>query len=127
MRLLITVAALLGLALVVSAAMGAHAFFAPGDPALASWERAITFGLIHVVVALLCAALMPVSRWSAVTGWVFIVGVVLFSGVQLARLASAASGGASLDALRMLVPAGGISLMLGWLLLAIAAWRRPRG
>lgn len=127
MRAQVSIAALLGFALMASAALGAHALFADGaEAALASWQRAITLGLMHVLASLACALLSPRTAWSAAAGWAFIVGVLLFAGVQMLRLALAETGGPSLDVIALLVPLGGLSLMAGWLLLAVAAWRTSR-
>ena len=120
MRALIATAGLLGFALVATAAIGAHAVLAdiraadPASPLLRQWDQAILFGLLHTVATLVCAALLP-SRVRAAGGWLFIVGAALFSGVQLARIAGLPPPG-------MLVPVGGVSLMAGWLALAVSAF-----
>lgn len=55
---------------------------------------------------------------SHVAGWATLIGIVLFSGMLY--------GWVLLDArwMVMLVPLGGLSFMLGWLLLALIAWKK---
>lgn len=139
MRAVIFVAALCGLLLVAAAAAGAHllgALASPNTPysdlpdrfdveeLKRSWERAVQFGLLHVSAALLTTALQPASRLRLAAGWAFLLGIVLFSGIQLIDLsADAGRMGAPpiLKALGALVPVGGICLMAGWALLAASA------
>lgn len=119
MRALTLVSALLGFLLVAVAAVGAHLVLAPIraadalSPLLHQWDQAITLGLLHVLAALACVAL-PAARFRTSSGRLFVAGVVLFSLVQLARIA-----GAPLPA--FLVPIGGLSMMAGWVALAASA------
>lgn len=120
MRALILVTAFLGFALVAAAALGAHMVLAdiraadPASPLLRQWDQAIAFGLFHVLAALACAALPTAPRTRLASGWLFVAGVVLFSAVQLVRIAGAPLSG-------VLVPIGGLALMAGWLGLAASA------
>lgn len=120
MRILICVTAVLGFAVVLAAATGAHSILAdiraadPASPVLRQWDQAILFAFVHVLAAL-GAALAPThERTRTVAGWLFVAGVLLFSLVQLARIADIALPG-------MLVPVGGLALMGGWLSLAVSA------
>ncbi len=121
MRALIIAAGILGFLLVLAAAGGAHLVVAevraadPDSRLLRQWDRAILFGLVHTLGALVCAAVAEGSRrLKLVSGWAFVGGVVLFSGVQVARIAGANLPG-------VLVPIGGLSFLAGWLLLAASA------
>lgn len=119
-RALILVAGLFGAVLVAAAAAGAHLVVAdiratdPAPPLLRQWDQAVLFGLLHLLAALACAALPLRSPVRIASGWLFIAGVLLFSGVQLARIAGA-------DLPGTLVPMGGLCLIAGWLLLAGSA------
>lgn len=57
---------------------------------------------------------MPFQLWPAVAGWLFVAGIVLFSGSLYAR--------ALTDSRRysVITPFGGAALVLGWLALLIA-------
>lgn len=56
------------------------------------------------------------GRWAQVAGLAFAVGLVLFCGAVYSLGLTGMSWG-------ILAPTGGISLMLGWLLLAVSALR----
>jgi len=87
-----------------------------------AWETASRYHLFHAVSLLGLAALGPalasgatgMLRWAA-RCWV--IGIVLFS----ASLYWLALGGPRW--LGPITPLGGVALMLGWLLVAIAAWK----
>lgn len=57
------------------------------------------------------------NRWWTLAGVAFVLGLLLFCFNLYARALW------DVTLLRALVPAGGSSFMLGWLLLAIGAWR----
>jgi len=70
----------------------------------------------------LFAVAWALTRWASQTGllntagWSFIVGVVLFSGsLYIMAFTSLRLG--------YITPAGGMAFILGWILLAIAAWK----
>jgi uncharacterized membrane protein YgdD (TMEM256/DUF423 family) len=118
MRVLIAAASVCGLLLVAAGAAGAHTV--PIE-ATRQWDSALLFGLVHTLAALAAAAVNLRTRMALLSGWVFVAGVLMFAGVQVAKLLTAAGGASPFDALTMLVPVGGIAFMLGWGLLAIAA------
>jgi uncharacterized membrane protein YgdD (TMEM256/DUF423 family) len=104
--------------LVAAGAIGAHAV--PVE-ATGRWDGALLYGFVHTLAAL-GAALLPFrSRLQLASGWAFIAGVVLFSGVQIAKMLSASEGVSPFDALTMLVPVGGLAFMSGWVLLGLSA------
>ena len=117
MRGWLVAAALLGATGVIAGAFGAHGLRARlGPDALASWETAVRYQLLHAV-ALLALALharatgqavaLPAGLWTA--------GVVLFSGSIYALVL----GGPRL--LGPVTPLGGLALAAGWVaLLALA-------
>jgi uncharacterized membrane protein YgdD (TMEM256/DUF423 family) len=75
---------------------------------------AAAFGFAHGLAALALAG--GTGRLGTAALALQLVGMLLFSG----SLAAAAFAGTSTAA----APAGGIALMLGWVLLAVDAWRR---
>ncbi len=104
----IVLAALLGLSAVALGAIAAHAL---NDP------RASLYQLIHAVV-LLYAANLP-GKLAAAARILLLIGILGFCGaIELKYLFS-------LPALGAVAPAGGITLMLGWLMLAVSALWRP--
>ena len=118
MRVLTAAASLCGLVLVAAGAVGAH--MVPIE-ATRQWDNALLFGFVHALAALAAGALNLQTRIALISGWSFLAGVLMFSGVEVAKLLTTSGGASPFDALTMLVPVGGIAFMLGWGLLAIAA------
>jgi len=110
-----SVAALLGAAGVGLGAFGAHALkprlLAAGTES--TWDTAVQYHLLHAVVLLalaIWARFSPALAASiAVSGWFFIVGIVLFSG----SLYGLALGGPRW--LGPVTPLGGLAFIVGWL------------
>ena len=115
MRALILAAAMCGLVLVAAGAIGAHAIAVDNR---GQWDGALLYGFVHTLASLAAASAPFQGRLKLAAGWSFVAGVLLFSGVQLARLLAP---DAPFDAIAPLVPAGGIAFMLGWMLLGVAA------
>jgi uncharacterized membrane protein YgdD (TMEM256/DUF423 family) len=117
-RTLLLAAALLGAAGVALGAFGAHGLRARLDArALESWETAVRYHLVHAA-ALLALALSPYAARLHGPGWLFVAGIVLFSG----SLYALALGGPRL--LGPVTPLGGLALLAGWLWLAKLALAR---
>jgi uncharacterized membrane protein YgdD (TMEM256/DUF423 family) len=126
MRALFVSAAVCGLGLVTVGAMTGHgppADVAP-DVILAGLRRTsdlntpMLFGFAHVLAAVLAGMLPGGGRLGKAAGWVFLAGVVLFSGVLCGRLLAPGVFGQMI----MLVPLGGVAFMAGWVLLGVAAF-----
>jgi len=118
-RGLLGAAALLGAAGVALGAFGAHGLRARLDArALELWETAVRYHLIHVA-ALLAIALSPLAASLRTAGWLFVLGIVLFSG----SLYGLALGGPA-RLLGPVTPLGGLAFIAGWLWIAKAAFTR---
>ena len=111
--MLIVMGALAGLAGVALSAMAAHA---PGGPHL---DTAARFLLVHGPTLLALAALAGTGAVSPglgrIAGWLLVLGLALFCGDLVMR----ALRGAAL--FPMAAPIGGILLMGGWGMVAVAA------
>jgi len=117
-RGLLGAAALLGAAGVALGAFGAHALRARLDArALEIWDTAVRYHGIHAA-ALLAIALSPLAASLRGAGWLFALGIVLFSG----SLYALALGGPRL--LGPITPLGGLAFIAGWLWIAKAAFTR---
>ena len=116
MRLGMVGAVLAGVA-VAAGAFGAHGLRGRVDEAAVSaFETAARYQLFHAIAIVLAgerAARSP-SRAAAISGNIFIAGIVLFSGSLYAR----ALGGP--EWLAMMTPFGGLTFMTGWLVLALS-------
>jgi uncharacterized membrane protein YgdD (TMEM256/DUF423 family) len=148
MKVLITAAALCGLALSILGAVGAHLMAGPTmeeafqsvekivqsgrwyQPDIIAWNSAMLFGFAHTLAALLTTALPVRGRLSSAAGWAFILGTVLFSfaimakEILLSRFVPAADPSSAMqlyDRITVVTPVGGIAFMAGWILLALAA------
>ncbi len=123
-RLAISTAALLMAAAVALGAFGAHALKARLAPDLLSvWQTGVTYHAWHALALLATGLLMlhfPDAAPFRSTAWLFIAGIVLFSG-SLYALALGASSRAG-----YVTPFGGIAFIAGWLILAYGIARQLR-
>lgn len=120
-RAWIGVGAILGLIGVLAGAAGTHALRDSLEPgSLATFETAVRFQMYHAIALLVTGLLADRwrSRWTDAAGWLFVIGVVIFSG---SLYALALSG---IGILGAVAPIGGLSLILAWAALAVAALRR---
>jgi uncharacterized membrane protein YgdD (TMEM256/DUF423 family) len=112
--------ALFGASGVAAGAFGAHLLRQRLAPEmLAVFETGVRYQLIHALVLLVVA--WASAHWTGsaarAAGWLFVAGVLLFSG---SLYALALSGVKWLGAI---TPFGGAAFIAGWLLLAWAAFR----
>jgi len=119
-RAFFSVGAVLGAIGVAAGAFGAHGLKARlGPEMLAVFETGVRYHLIHALALL--AVAWAATRWSSLAvhaaGWLFVVGVLLFSGSLYALSLTGVRG------LGAITPLGGVAFILGWLLLAWGAWR----
>jgi len=117
--------ALLAFAAVAAGAFGAHALKSRlAADALAVFETAVRYHLVHALALFVVAwaSTQWPGRTTQTSGWLFIAGIVLFSG-SLYLLALTGQRGFG-----VITPVGGLCLLAGWLALAWSAWRgRSRG
>lgn len=113
--------AVAGLLSVAAGAMATHTLRGALEPDdLRTFETAVRFQMYHAL-ALLATGLISArwqDTWVGLAGWLFLVGIVLFSG-SLYILALTGIG-----AFGAIAPLGGLSLMAAWALLAVGAIRR---
>ena len=119
-RTFLLVGALAGFLAVTFGAFGAHALRERLSPEmLAVFETGVRYHMYHALALL--AVAWAASRWpessAGTAGWAFIIGIVVFSG-SLYILSFT-----GMRWLGAITPIGGVAFLLGWLLLAWAAWR----
>jgi uncharacterized membrane protein YgdD (TMEM256/DUF423 family) len=121
-RIFFSIGAVAALLAVAAGAFGAHALEARLSP-----ERLETFKLgaqyqMYHALGLLAVA-WATTRWpgglTTTAGWLFVAGIVIFSGTVYALGLGAPRW------LGAITPIGGTAFLLGWLLLAWAALRGP--
>ncbi|MDP5017310.1 DUF423 domain-containing protein [Anabaena sp. UHCC 0187] len=115
----LTIAAIFGGLSVAGGAFGAHALREKiSERALEIFDTGARYQMYHAIALLLVAILM--SRLEnppttlLVSGWLFIIGVVIFSGSLYAL------GLTGIKSLGAVAPLGGLALMVGWGALAVA-------
>jgi uncharacterized membrane protein YgdD (TMEM256/DUF423 family) len=114
------VGAWLGALGVALGAFGAHALKARFTADMvAVWETAARYHVLHALALL--ATGWACDRWPGAlasgAGWLFVVGIVLFSGSLYALVLTGAR------AFGAITPFGGACLIAGWVCLAMAAMR----
>lgn len=116
----LTIAAIFGGLSVAGGAFGAHALREKiSERSLEIFDTGARYQMYHAIALLLVAILM--SRLETpptallVSGWLFIIGVVIFSG---SLYALSLTGIKSLGAV---APLGGLALMAAWGALSVAA------
>lgn len=120
-RTLYVVGALAALLAVAAGAFGAHLLDGRIQPdRLATWETGARYQMYHALALFVVARVA--ARWprstAALAGTFFLIGMIIFSGTCYAL---------ALGAPRILgavTPLGGLSLMIGW---ALLAWGASRG
>ena len=111
----VAIGALFGLTAVATGAMGAHALADRLDAdGLAAWKTASSYQMVHALALFAVAWVGERFKGRAVrvAGWLFVVGVVMFSG-SIYGLTLGAGGW-----LGPVTPVGGVLLMVGWGVLA---------
>ena len=120
-RLALTLAGIFMFGAVAAGAFGAHLLRGRLEPEMASvWQTAVTYQAWHALALLGVACLLdnrPGRRGLGVAGWLFLAGIVLFSG---SLYALALTG---LRTFGVVTPVGGAAFLAGWAILAWSAWR----
>jgi len=99
-------------------AIGAHALKSQLTPEqLETYHTAVHYQMVHAIGLILIGLLAAYhrSRLFDVAGWAMLVGIILFSGLLFAWLATGRK------AFVYPVPVGGLAFIIGWLALAIGA------
>lgn len=104
---------------VAAGAFGAHGLEGRVTPELlATWRTGAHYHLVHAVgMVAIAFAVDRGVRGAGAAGWLLLVGVTVFSGsLYLLTLTGVRTLGA-------ITPIGGVTLIAGWVTLAVGAWR----
>ena len=129
-RTFTVLAALMGLLGVLAGTFGAHGLERHARPQdLAVWETAARYQMYHALALLWIAwaAERFDSKAVRLAGWMFVAGIVVFSGSLYALALSERLTGDRQSWLGMITPIGGFCFIAGWAMLAIGAYRAPLG
>ncbi len=120
-KLFLILGSINGFLAVALGAFGAHALKARMSPdLLAVYQTAVQYHTTHALGLLavgIVAHWLPGSVQLQWAGWLFLVGIILFSG-SLYLLSAAGLGW-----LGAITPIGGTAFLAGWVLFAVAALR----
>lgn len=118
----LAVGALTGAIGVLLGAFGAHALKSRvSEHLLAVFEVGVRYQMYHALalLAVAWAAERYPGSWTTLSGWLFLAGIVIFSGsLYLMTFTGARWLGA-------ITPIGGLCFIVGWLSLVISALRGP--
>ena len=120
-KLFITLGSLSGMLAVTFGAFGAHALKGRlDDYARGVYETAVQYHFYHSI-ALLAVGIIALSHPQTVllrsSGWLFLVGIVVFSGSLYLLSVS------GLRWLGAITPLGGLAFIAGWACLAAVGWK----
>ncbi len=119
-RTLMMIGALFGAMAVLLGAFGAHGLKGiVTAERLAVFETAVRYQFFHALALLFVGLLAQrsVSSLFGLSGWLFVAGVLIFSGSLYALVLSSSRW------LGAITPIGGLAMIAGWLVLAVAIWR----
>lgn len=104
---------------VAAGAFGAHGLRERLDPrALEIFETASRYHMYHALAMVLAGVIAARGIAGASTaGWIFQVGIVVFSGSLYALALT------DVKVLGAITPIGGLAFLAGWLWLGYSAWR----
>ena len=110
---LVAAGAINGALAVAAGAFGAHALREHvSERAFAAFETAARYHMFHALAMVLAGLLAARS-----SGWIFQLGIVLFSGSLYVWAV------ADVHAMVFVTPFGGVAFLVGWICLAICAFR----
>jgi uncharacterized membrane protein YgdD (TMEM256/DUF423 family) len=116
----IALGALNGLIAVAAGAFAAHGLRERLDArALEVFETGARYQMYHALAMVAAGVVASATsvRGAHVSGWLFQVGIVLFSGSLYALALTGTKG------IGAITPIGGVAFLAGWLWLAWSAWR----
>ncbi|ASS94715.1 DUF423 domain-containing protein [Peribacillus simplex] len=120
MKLFIILGALNGFIAVAFGAFGAHGLEGKiPDKYLETWQTAVQYQMFHAVGLLVIGLLAgkissPLINWS---GWLMLIGIILFSGSLFVLSVT------QIKVLGAITPLGGVSFLVAWVLMIIAAYK----
>ncbi len=120
-QIFLTLGAVLGGSSVAIGAFGSHILRSKvNERSLEIFATGVRYQMFHALALLIVAVLLILIESPSTTlvtsGWLFIIGVVIFSGSLYAlSLTGTTSFG-------VVAPFGGLALIVGWISLAVAAW-----
>ncbi|HMK17514.1 MAG TPA: DUF423 domain-containing protein [Chitinophagaceae bacterium] len=123
----ITTGALLGAIAVALGAFGAHGLKKiVSAETVQTFQTGVQYQIYHALALLLTGLLYEkcYQKFARMSGVLFIIGIILFSGSLYLIAAGKAAETTSLDKAGIITPFGGIAFIAGWLFLFLAAMKK---
>ncbi|HLR67282.1 DUF423 domain-containing protein [Virgibacillus alimentarius] len=117
MKLFLLLGVINGFLAVALGAFGAHGLEGKiSEKSLGIWEKAVNYQMFHTMALLVVGLMLAKIQSNGLlwSGWMFFIGIVLFSG----SLYLYSTTGVKL--LAMITPFGGVAFLVGWVLLGYA-------
>lgn len=117
MKLFMILGIINGFVAVALGAFGAHGLEGKlSEKMLGVWDKAVTYQMFHTIALLVTGLLfMKIQSGSIVwAGWMFFIGILLFSGSLYLYSTTGIKG------LAMITPIGGVVFLTGWVMLGYA-------
>ncbi|MBW2185299.1 MAG: hypothetical protein BA874_04870 [Desulfuromonadales bacterium C00003068] len=119
MKVFIVLGSLNAFISVALGAFGAHGLrYKVTSELLVTWEKAVDYQMYHALALLIIALsikLWPDVRRVRTAGFLFFVGIVLFSGSLYALVLT------EIRMLGIITPIGGVAFLWGWILFGLSA------
>jgi len=121
MKLFIIIGAVNAFLAVALGAFGAHGLEGKvPEKYLETWQTGVTYQMFHAVGILIIGILLgnlPATSLLSWSGWLMLIGIILFSGSLYVLTLT------QISVLGAITPLGGVSFLVAWVLLIIAAVR----
>jgi uncharacterized membrane protein YgdD (TMEM256/DUF423 family) len=118
----LSISFILGALAVVFGAFGAHALRELVDEkVIQTWQTAVQYHFFHLFAIALTGLLLRhgVNVWYKRAGYLFIAGIIIFSGSLYSMIFLKATGATSVNWLGAITPIGGVCFIAGWLFLLV--------
>lgn len=117
MKLFLILGVINGFLAVALGAFGAHGLEGKvSEKAIGIWEKAVTYQMFHTMALLVTGLLIAKLQSSGMlwAGWMFFIGIVLFSGSLYIYATT------HITTFALITPLGGVAFLVGWVLLGYA-------
>lgn len=117
MKLFLILGVINGFLAVALGAFGAHGLEGKvSEKAIGIWEKAVTYQMFHTMALLVTGLLLAKFQSSGMlwAGWMFFIGIVLFSGSLYIYATT------HITTFALITPLGGVAFLVGWVLLGYA-------
>lgn len=117
MKIFLLLGVINGFLSVALGAFGAHGLEGKiSEKAIATWEKAVNYQMFHTMALFVVGLLLTKYEGTSfvAAGWLFLVGIILFSG----SLYIYATTG--IKTFAMITPLGGVAFLIGWVCLGYA-------